>query len=126
EGKPVRRAEAEKQAAGDAPLDPEKRLAAMKPEERRTVIERAKLAPALVAKLNAFRKARGAKPEVVEVQVWVNTLPQCGLAKMKALGFTLEATITPNHLLLGTVSLDRLDAILNLSFVRRVESPKFK
>ena len=63
---------------------------------------------------------------MVEVQVWVNSLPPTGLAKLKALGFKLEATLTPGRLLLGTVALDKLDEMLKLSFVRRVESPKYQ
>jgi Ca-activated chloride channel family protein len=123
---PVLRAEAEKQTARDAPLSAEQRLAAMKPEERRAVIEQAKLSPELRKKLENSRKARGSKPEVVEVQVWVNTLPPGGIAKLKALGFTLEATLSPSRLLLGAIALDKLDEMLKLSYVQRVESPKFK
>ena len=51
----------------------------MTPEERRAALEQTKLSPALKAKLTAFRKAKGAKPEVLEVQVWLNALPADGL-----------------------------------------------
>ena len=59
------------------------------PEQRRDALEQAKLSPALIAKLAAFRRAKSAKPEVVEVQVWVNALPSDGLTKLKSLVFTL-------------------------------------
>lgn len=123
-GKPVRRSVTEERVR-DAPLNGEKQLAAMKPEERRAVIEQAKLAPALIAKLQSSRKAKGAKPEVVEIQVWINNVPLGGLAKLKALGFTLAVTVTPSRLLIGTIALDKLDEMLKLTFVQRVEPPKY-
>jgi hypothetical protein len=103
-----------------------KQPAPMTPEERRAALEQTKLSPALQAKLTAFRKAKGAKPEVLEVQVWLNALPSDGMTKLKSIGFRLAATLTPNRLLLGTISIAKLDALLSLSFVRGVESPKFK
>ena len=96
------------------------------PEERRATLEQSKLAPALMAKLAAFRKAKGAKPEVVEVQVWVNALPPDGLAKLNSLGFNVAATLTPRRLLFGTISLSKLDDLLKLPFVQLVEPPRFK
>jgi hypothetical protein len=98
----------------------------MTPEQRRAALEAAKLSPALRAKLAAFRKAKGAKAETVEVQVWVSGLPQDALAKLTERGFSLEATLTPRRLLLGAIALDKLDAILRLPFVRGVETPKFR
>ena len=94
-------------------------------EQRRVAIEQAKLAPPLIKKLEAYRKAKRAKPEVVEVQVWISNLPPGRLAKLKSFGFTFTASLTPNRLL-GTVALDRLDAMLQGPFVWRVESPKRK
>ena len=122
-------------AAGTA--EGQKRLEAMKPEERRALLARVKLAPALqnLAATLAKEGKNGDldKPGVpkvekgrVEVQIWLNSLPPDGLAKLKALGFELSATLTPNKLLLGTVAVDKLDALAELGFVRRVEPPRFK
>jgi Ca-activated chloride channel family protein len=93
-----------------------------KPEERRDALRNAKLAPALRALAAKADKAG----ESVEVQVWLNALPPDGLAKLKALGFELSATLTPNKLLLGTVAAGKLDALAELGFVRFVEPPRFR
>ena len=45
---------------------------------------------------------------------------------VKALGFELSATLTPNKLLLGRLPGDRLNALIELSWVRRVEPPRFE
>jgi hypothetical protein len=100
--------------------------AAMTPEQRRVVIEKLKLSQALMAKLAAFRKVKGAKPEVMEVQVWLNAWPSDGLTKLRSAGFTFAAALTPHRLLLGAISMDKLDALLSLPFVGRVETPKFR
>ena len=107
-------------------IDGTRAPAAMTPQERRAALEQAKLSPALREKLAAFRKSKGSKPEVVEVQVWVNGLTSEGLAKLKSLGFALTATLTPHRLLLGSIALDKLDAMLNLPSIQLVEIPKFK
>jgi Ca-activated chloride channel family protein len=62
----------------------------------------------------------------VEVQVWVNKMPADGLKKLKALGFELVTTVTPNRLLLGTADVKKLEAMAELEFVLRIEPPKFK
>ncbi len=124
--KPVSESLAKRPGIRNESLEGENRLQVLKPEERRAVIEQAKLAPALIAKLQAFRKVGRSRPPVVEVQVWIYSVPQGGLSTLKSLGFTLSATITPGRLLLGSVPLDKLDEILKLSFVRRVEPPKFR
>jgi Ca-activated chloride channel family protein len=114
-----------------------KRLAAMKPEERRALLERVKVAAEL-RDLPAKLKQAGpggtlnqpGMPEVekgrVVIQVWVNGLPKEALAKLKALGFEVATTLRPDKLLLGTLPVDRLDRLVELEFVLRVEAPKFK
>jgi hypothetical protein len=61
----------------------------------------------------------------VEVQIWLNALPPDGLKQLQKLGFKLGATLLPNKLLLGTLPVEKLDALLELAFVRRVEPPKY-
>ncbi len=98
----------------------QKKLAAMKPDERRAALRKAKLAPALQK-----TPLPGVKNGKIEIQIWLNALPSDGLAKLKALGFDLAATLTPKKLLLGTISVKQLDALSALSFVRRIEPPNF-
>jgi len=115
----------------------EKRLAQLKPAERKAVLVEAKLAPAfhgLAAKLKKDGKGGSLKaaglPEVtngrVDVYLWLNKLPPDGLQKLKALGFNLAATLKPGALLLGTLPVEKLEAVLELPFVRGVEPPKYR
>ncbi len=62
----------------------------------------------------------------VAVLVRVEDLPNDGLAKLKAAGFKLETTLKPGSLLLGTISVEKLDALVALKFVVRVEEPRFR
>jgi len=103
-----------------------KKLDALKPEDRRALLEQIKLAPPLQKRLEEHRKARIQNPESrIEIQVWLNGLPKDGLKRLKTLGFDLAATLMPNRLLIGTITVDQLDALIELPFVRRVEPPRF-
>lgn len=108
----------------------QKWLEAMKPAERRALLRQAKLAPSLQGPAQGKPTLGQNAPTVtngrVDVQVWLNALPPDGLAKLKALGFDLSATLTPGKLLLGSVPVAKLDALLALPWVRRVEPPRFK
>ena len=97
-----------------------KKLETMKPEDRKTTLRRLKLAPAL--QKTPLPNVKNGK---VEVQIWLTDLPADGIQKLKAAGFDLAATLTPTKLLLGTLDVNKLDALLELSFVRRVEPPNF-
>ncbi len=97
-----------------------KKLDAMKPEERKATLRRLKLAPAL--QKTPLPNVKNGK---IEVQIWLKDLPADGIQKLKAAGFDLAATLTPTKLLLGTLDVSKLDALLELSFVRRVETPNF-
>jgi Ca-activated chloride channel family protein len=105
-----------------------KQLAALKPEERVKVLRAAKLSADLRTKVESVEKARKGGlttiKDVVEVQIWLNKLPPDGLTKLKALGFDLSATLLPNKLALGTVDTAKLDALIELAFVRKIETPK--
>lgn len=92
-----------------------KRLDALKPADRQKLLREVKLDKSLRGKTGAER---------VTVQIWLNALPKNGLARLKAAGLTVDATLTPNKLLLGTVRADKMDALLALDFVRRIEPPK--
>lgn len=99
-----------------------KQLRSLSPEERRKVLLNAKVAVELRDKLT---KSPGST-EKIEVQIWLNPLPKDGLDRLKGLGFELIAELRPGKLLLGTITLDQLDKIIELPFVRRVETPKMK
>jgi len=99
-----------------------KYLQSLSPEERKKALLNAKVAAALRDKL----MQSPASTEKVEVQIWLNTLPEEGLNKLKALGFEAIVELKPGKLLLGTITLDKLDEVIELTFVRRVELPKMK
>lgn len=99
-----------------------KRLAALSLAARRALLREAKLAPTLREILARAPKAS----QQVDVQLWLSALPAGGLADLKAGGFELSATLTPGKLLLGAISTDKLDALVQFGFVRYVEPAKFK
>lgn len=114
-----------------------KELSKLDAESRKTLLANLKLATNLkgLAKTVAKEGKNGnlkksGLPEVVkgrvEVQIRLNALPKEGLAKLKALGFEVLATLEPNRLLLGTVDVKQLEALTELAFVRRIEVPRFR
>nr|MDQ2732923.1 VWA domain-containing protein [Armatimonadota bacterium] len=114
----------------------QKRLETMKPEDRLALLQKLKLDAKLQGLAAAVKKEgvggtlhKTGLPDVdkgrVEVQIWLNELPADGLARLKALGFNLELALQPGKLLVGTVSVDQLDALIALPFVRHIEPPRF-
>ncbi len=112
-----------------------KKLADMKPEDRRAVLRPAKLSPELLKLFEKFRKG-GVKslanlPEgmgkggYVEVQIWLNDPKPDQMAKLESLMSKFAATLTLGKLVLGVVHLDRLDVLIELPFVGRIELPKY-
>lgn len=112
-------------------------LRQLTPTERQARLEQVKL-PASLRGLAATLAKEGVngslnKPGLpvvtagrVEVQIRLNTLPPDGLAQLKALGFDLSATLTPGRLLLGTADVAKLDKLIELTWVRRVEPPQYQ
>lgn len=109
----------------------------MAPEQRRQVLQAAKLAAPLRGLAERVRKegAGGSlrKPGLpvvsdgrVEVQVWVRDMPPDAMAKLRATGFILAAELRKGVLLFGTADVEKLDALIALGFVRRVELPKLR
>jgi Ca-activated chloride channel family protein len=114
-----------------------KALAELKPEERQKVYRLVKLAAPLhdlAAKVaKEGREGTLLKPGLPEVergrvlvQVWVEKLPEDALKQLAALGFKQDAVLIQDRVLLGTLPLERLQALLELPFVRRVEPPRFR
>jgi hypothetical protein len=115
----------------------EKRLKMLKPAERRALLIQAKLAPALRGLAEKVRKEgkngsldKPGLPKVengrVEIVIRLNSLTKSQMRQLESLGFTLEATLQPGKLLLGTVPVEKLEALLELAFIRRIELPKFR
>ncbi|BCM91648.1 hypothetical protein IAD21_03523 [Abditibacteriota bacterium] len=118
-----------------AALPPEERLkairvaatqiAALPPEERLRIIRIAKMSEAIAI------LAAKTQPETVTVQLWLSPLADDKAkadfaAKLKALGWTQNAVLTPGKLVLGTISSDKLDELAALEGVGLIEVPKFK
>lgn len=112
-------------------------LKKLKPEERKEVLANAKLDPKLHGLAEKVkRQGKNGTLNVpgvgqvmqgkVTVMVWLNALPKDGLKRLKALGFDLNATLTPGKLLLGSISVEKLDALIEQDFVRRVEPPNLR
>ncbi len=100
-------------------------LAQMTPAQRIKTGRAAKMSGA-VAKLAAQTPA--AK---VTVQLWLAPLANEAAraqfaAKLKELGWTQSAVLTPGKLVLGEISSDQLDAVAALQGVKLIETPKFK
>jgi Ca-activated chloride channel family protein len=114
----------------DGKEDAIKLLAAMKPEERVKILRESKLSPDLHRKVVALEKAKksglAAIKDVVEVQIRLNKTDAKGLEKLKELGFNVTATLLPDKLLLGMVDVSRLDELIGLAFVRKIETPKIR
>jgi Ca-activated chloride channel family protein len=114
-----------------------KRLDAMKPDERKATLIKVKLAAALQGLAERVKKEgangslhKAGAPEVdngrVTIQIWLNSLPTDGLKQLQEMGFTLDATLIKDKLLLGSIAVDKLEALTELSFVRRVEPAELK
>jgi len=102
----------------------------MKPEDRKQLLRQAKLTESLMKMVQSLDKSRAgghaAVKQRMEVQVWLNKLPADGLTKLKDLGFDLTATLMPGKLVLGTVDVSKLDALIQLDWVRRIDQPKYR
>jgi Ca-activated chloride channel family protein len=118
------------------PEQARKELAALKPAERKAVLRKLKLAPALLNLAATVKKEGTAgtllkkgQPEVRNgralVQVWTFDLSTAQLHMLKALGFLPSAELKPKQLVLGTLPVEKLDALIGLPFVGYVDMPKF-
>ncbi len=97
-----------------------KTLERMKPDDRRAALRTLKLSKELRDRLD-----KGAKGKL-EIQVWLAELPADGLKRLKEAGFVLATELRPKKLLLGTITADKLDALIALDFVRAVETPRMR
>jgi hypothetical protein len=115
----------------------QRRLDALSPAQRQALLRQVKLSPGFqnLPELLISEGKNGALnktgvPTVsqgrVETEIRLNSLPSDGLEKLKALGFDLVSTLTPGQLLLGTFPVDKLDDLIALDFVRRVEPPSYQ
>lgn len=118
------------------PQQARKELKSLKPAERLAVLRSLKLPPALRNLRATVRKEgtggtllKQGQPEVRNgralVQVWTASLTPAMLRKLKALGFLPTAELKPKRLVLGTLPMEKLDALIGLPFVGYVDVPKF-
>lgn len=110
------------------------RLEALTPKQKKAALAEAKVAKPLRG-LAEVVKAEGkggtlhkkGLPNVdngrVVVQVWLKDPPADLEKKLKALGFTLSATLRPGKLVLGSVPVDKLGDLAALEFVSWIEPP---
>ena len=116
---------ADSAVAGDAAAPSAQTLAQMTPEQRLQAIRASKMSVA-IAKLAAQKDATR-----VTVQLWLSPLATEAAraqfaAKLKELGWTQSAVLTPGQLVLGEISSDKLDELAALQGVKLVDAPKFK
>lgn len=97
-----------------------KKLDAMTPAERTKALRAAKLSADLRAKLVPGVKG------VWRVQVWLTGGSADRMQLLRRAGLTVEAELIKGKLVLGKVNVDRIDALLALGFVRRVEAPRMR
>ena len=100
-------------------------LAQMTPAQRIQAIRDAKMS----APVAAF--AAQTAPSKVTVQLWLSPLATPNAkaqfaAKLKQLGWSQSAVLTPGKLVLGEISSDKLDELAALTGVRLIEAPAFK
>lgn len=77
------------------------------------------------AKLAEDLRPRIGKPGILNVQIWLADAPKDARKQLKKLGFDLAAELLPGRLMLGRIRGERLQALLKLTWVRRVETPRF-
>ena len=69
-------------------------------------------------------------PEVakgrVDVLIWVSGMPTDGLKRLRELGFVFSTEVHPGRLLLGTLPVEKLEALAKLSWVRGLQPPRYK
>ena len=100
-------------------------LAQITPEQRLQSVRATKMSAA-IAKLAAQKVAAR-----VVVQLWLSPLSTDAAraqfaAKLKELGWTQSAILTPGQLVLGEISSDKLDQLAALQGVKLLDVPKFK
>jgi hypothetical protein len=61
-----------------------------------------------------------------KLQIAFRSLPKDGLDRLKALGFTLTTTLTPERLVLGWLPVSKLEKVAALDFVTRLAPPSYR
>jgi hypothetical protein len=110
-------------------LEGSKYLASLQPKTRRAVLERIKLDYLLIGLAEKVKKQgdhgslkKRGLPEVehgmVDIEIQLNSHPADFLKKLQARGFRQDS----DHMLCGRIDVNRLDALIELRFVRFVTS----
>jgi Ca-activated chloride channel family protein len=99
------------------------------PEEEKLERIRTKAHPSIFALINRLKRrevlqgvdeARFVHADKAEVQVWLSDKSDQTLAKLKELGFEVVLDPTTSKLIIGRLSIDKLEALTELQFVRYV------
>ena len=111
-------------ASEPAPLTPEE--AAKAAEANRHAEVNRKLHPSVRAVVERLRNKEGLtsadqagfiRDGKADVQVWLTEKSEANLAKLKELGFEIVLDVKNSRLIVGRVSIDKLDALAELTFV---------
>jgi hypothetical protein len=115
--------------AGIAMADKEERAAVTSPEEQRLNALRSKLHPTVMAVVMRLRNKQASstvdeqsfvRDGKAEVQVWMTEKSAEAMAKLKELGFEVILDQKNSSLIIGRVTIDKLEALADLKFVRYV------
>ena len=115
--------------AGIAMADKEERAAVTSPEEQRLNALRSKLHPTVMVVVMRLRNKQASstvdeqsfvRDGKAEVQVWMTEKSAEAMAKLKELGFEVILDQKNSSLIIGRVTIDKLEALADLKFVRYV------
>jgi hypothetical protein len=76
--------------------------------------------------ISSSDEARFIRDGKAEVQVWLNEKSEQTLAKLKELGFEVVLDSKTSKLVIGRVSIEKLEALASLNFVRYVSPQEIK
>ena len=110
-------------------VDAAEPLRVLSPEEKKRVELQSRLHPSILAVVDRL-KARNANAGVdeakfirdgkAEIQIWLTDKSAENLAKLKELGFELVLDPQSAKLVIGRLSIEKLEALADLNFVRYV------
>jgi hypothetical protein len=109
--------------------DAAEQLRVVSPEERRREELRAKLHPSILAVIDRLKnkganagaeEAKFIRDGKAEIQIWLTDKSAETLTKLKELGFEVVLDPKSAKLLIGRLSIEKLEALAELKFIRYV------
>lgn len=113
-------------AVADGNAEAWKQLQKLSPQEQRDALVSAKLSPALQLKVKEARSDPAKASVKVEVNLTLNSLTSEQKQQLESLGFKIFTELKPGRLLLGEVETGKIEELLNLAFIRRLDLAKLK